>query len=362
MGKSRVTPNSVLTIPRLELSAAVVAVRVSDLLRAELEIQDLKDFFWTDSTVVLGYINNDARRFQVFVANRVQRIKSSTAPEQWAYIASEDNPANHASRGLTVEQLKSSNWLTGPKFLWQRKLPDRDVKVGEIKEDDPELRKAFVCNTKAKEERTMLDRFEKFSDWSRLIRALAILRRKIKEHKGTTQNNKEGTSLEERKEAELVVIKLVQAKVFSKEIKSLEAKKAVAKTKDSQLYKLSLFLAEEGILRVGGRLSQALCFTCGMLHPHVKHPAILPKDGHISTLLIRHFHAKVQHQGRGMTINELRANGWWILGCSSASVYCHQRKCSSIKMRQRNQFYWRSKRVRKSDERHGPRKDQGIWL
>lgn len=100
---------------------------------------------------------------------------------------------------------------------------------------------------------------------------------KYKEYKGTSQNKKGSTSLEERKEAELVVIKLLQAKVFSKEIKSLEAKKAVAKTKDSKLYKLNPLLDEEGVLRVGGRLSHAT------LHPHVKHPAILPKDSHIST-------------------------------------------------------------------------------
>ena len=80
MGKSRVSPTKVTTIPRLELSAAVVAVRTSDMLRRELEIQDLQEFFWTDSTVVLGYLNNDARRFQVFVANRIQRIKKSTKP------------------------------------------------------------------------------------------------------------------------------------------------------------------------------------------------------------------------------------------------------------------------------------------
>ncbi len=86
MGKSRVSPTKVTTIPRLELTAAVVAVQISDMLRNELEIQDLKEFFWTDSTVVLGYINNDARRFHVFVANRIQRIKSSTEPEQWAYV------------------------------------------------------------------------------------------------------------------------------------------------------------------------------------------------------------------------------------------------------------------------------------
>ncbi|XP_053294707.1 uncharacterized protein LOC128455095 [Pleuronectes platessa] len=176
MGKSRVSPTKVTTIPRLELSAAVVAVRTSDMLRNELEIQDLQEYFWTDSTVVLGYINNDARRFQVFVANRIQRIKSSTKPEQWFHVASEDNPADHASRGLTAEQLKTSNWFSGPKFLWQKDLPDRACKVEEVKEDDPELRKALVLSTKARENRSLLDRLEKFSDWSRVVQAVARLK------------------------------------------------------------------------------------------------------------------------------------------------------------------------------------------
>ncbi|KAA0703644.1 hypothetical protein E1301_Tti015510 [Triplophysa tibetana] len=312
MGKSRVSPTKVTTIPRLELSVAVVAVRTSDMLQRELEIQDLQEFFWTDSTVVLGYINNEARRFQVFVANRIQRIKSSTMPEQWAYVASENNPADHASRGLTAEQHKNSNWFTGPKFLWCKELPEREPKVGDIRPDDPELRKVLVCNTKAKEDRSFLDRLQKFSDWSRAVKAVARLKRQVKEYKGVKQRTNAATSLEERKEAELTIIKLVQEEAFSEEIKSLKAKRVVTKTKNSKLYKLSPFLDEEGILRVGGRLSQAT------LHPHVKHPAILPKNCHISVLLIEHFHKRVQHQGRGMTINELRANGWWILGCSSA--------------------------------------------
>ncbi|XP_028267113.1 uncharacterized protein LOC114439388 isoform X2 [Parambassis ranga] len=308
MGKSRVSPTNVMTIPRLELSAAVVAVRVSDLLRNELEIQNLQEFFWTDSTVVLGYINNDARRFQVFVANRVQRIKASTTPEQWSHVTSEENPADHASRGLTAEQLKTSNWFTGPKLFWQRELPVRDSKVGEISENDPVLRKAFVCDTTAREYKSLLDRFQKFSDWSRRVRAVARLKQKIREFKGVMHTD-EGTSLEERKEAELVSIKLAQEQAFSQEIKSLKQKKAVSKT--SNLHKLNPFLDEEGVLRVGGRLRQAV------LHPHVKHPAILPKSSHISALLVKHFHDKVYHQGYGMTLNELRANGWWVLGGSS---------------------------------------------
>lgn len=138
--------------------------------------------------------------------------------------------------------------------------------MGEIKEDDPELCKTFVCNTNAKAERTMLDQFEEFSDWLKLIRALAILIRKIKEYKGNTVIAKGSTSLAERKQAKLVVIKFLQAKVFSREIKILEAKKVVAKTKDSKLYKLSPLL-DEGVLRVGGRLSHAV------LHPYVRHAA-----------------------------------------------------------------------------------------
>ena len=50
----------------------------------------------------------------------------------------------------------------------------------------------------------------------------------------------------------------------------------------------------------------------------VKHPMILPKKCHVSDLVIRHCHEKVGHQGRGMTINEIRANGFWIIGLSSA--------------------------------------------
>lgn len=70
-GKARVAPTKVTTIPRLELSAAVVATRTGDLLKRELELDAICEYYWTDSKVVLGYINNDAQRFHVFVANRI---------------------------------------------------------------------------------------------------------------------------------------------------------------------------------------------------------------------------------------------------------------------------------------------------
>ena len=311
MGKSRVAPTKITTVPRLELSAAVVAVRTSDLLRKELNMEDVQEFFWTDSKVVLGYINNDARRFHVFVANRITRIKESTDPSQWRHVSSEENPADHVSRGLKAKDLIASNWFTGPDFLWREELPSRDVKVGDTAVEDPEVRKTIVHKTVATEI-SLLDRFLKFSSWTTLVKAIARLKRRVKELKGLTPRSNEATSLEERKDAELTIISIVQKATFSEEIKSIQHKKEISKDTTCRLHRLNPFLDDQGILRVGGRLEHA------DLHPHIKHPAILPKTSHISMLLIDHYHQRVEHQGRGITMNELRSNGIWILGCSQA--------------------------------------------
>lgn len=71
MRKARVAPTKVVIIPRLELTAAVVSSAFSSMLKEELELKIDQEYFWTDSEVVLGYFNNEARRFYVFVANRV---------------------------------------------------------------------------------------------------------------------------------------------------------------------------------------------------------------------------------------------------------------------------------------------------
>ena len=102
-GKSRVALVKYVSIPRLELTAANLSVKISKMLRDELDIHISSKVFWTDSQVVLGYINNDSRRFKIFVANRVQFIRDNTNIEQWHYISTHDNPADDASRGLDSE-------------------------------------------------------------------------------------------------------------------------------------------------------------------------------------------------------------------------------------------------------------------
>ena len=134
MGKARVTPLKPVMIPRLELMAALLSVRVSASLREELEYDQITEVFYTDSQVVLGYIKNDARRFHVFVANRVQQIRENSTPDQWKYIETKENPADESSRGLSPQDLvNNSRWLSGPPFLWERELPKRNEEEEEQK-------------------------------------------------------------------------------------------------------------------------------------------------------------------------------------------------------------------------------------
>ena len=311
MGKARVAPLKVITIPRLELTAALVSVKISQLLRFEMR-HDFVEHFWTDSQVVLGYLNNDARRFHVFVANRIQQIKDATKSHQWNYIDTGLNPADCASRGLNAQQLADSTWFKGPKFLWNKDLPPEETLDLQLATDDPEVRKVIV-HAMESTGISMLQRIEKFSSWTKLVIAIAMLAKSLKVR---NQTRDFGTPLleEDRQNAEKIIIKWQQGVSFSEEITCLEQNKRLSNK--HKLYKLDPFVDEEGVLRVGGRL------THSTMQDSIKYPIILPKSSHVTSLMVKHFHGKIQHQGRGMTVNEIRQSGFWIIGCSKVVSSC----------------------------------------
>ena len=122
IGKSRVTTLKFVSVPRLELTAWVLSMKISQQLKQELdiegEISEVEEFFWTDSQVLLNNISNESKRFKIFVANRVQMIRNNTNLSQWNYVRSADNPADSASRGLnTAKEAKTKQWFEVPTFL-----------------------------------------------------------------------------------------------------------------------------------------------------------------------------------------------------------------------------------------------------
>ena len=110
-GKSRVAPVKYVSIPKLKLTAASLLVKVSDMLRRELDIPVASEEFWTDSQVALGYISNEARQFKSFVTNRVQFVREITSNP----ASSQSNLADYASRGLDVKNIeKIHRRFSGP--------------------------------------------------------------------------------------------------------------------------------------------------------------------------------------------------------------------------------------------------------
>ena len=114
MGKLRVTPKKYVTIPHPELVAAVLSVKIAALIRRELDIEWKNETFWTDRKVVLGYINNNTKKFKIFVTNRIQQIHESSNASQWRYVPSKMNPADDPSCGLDGNKnTSSSKWFKG---------------------------------------------------------------------------------------------------------------------------------------------------------------------------------------------------------------------------------------------------------
>ena len=335
MEKSRVTPLKSVTVPRLELAAALVSAKICAFVRKELKYDDIPELFWTDSQVVLGYISNDARRFHTYVANRVQQIRDLTSPKQWKYVDTKENPADDASRGLSAKDLvNNTRWWNGPSFLWNPLYlnDDADIETS-ISPEDPEVRKVTVLASTTRELPTLLERLKYFSDWHRAKNAVALclrylekLKCKSKEEKGNQpdQSKVPPVSVEEMQRAERKVLQTVQREAFPSEIERLKESAAhdrnTGMKKSSSIYRLDPFLDKEGFLRVGGRINQA------DLPYEIKHPVLMPKKGHVTQLIVRHYHQQTSHQGRTRTHADIRAAGIWIVDGSSA-VGHHVSRC-----------------------------------
>ena len=247
MGKARVVPLRPMTIPRLELAAALMSVKIAAFLDQELDYENITHTYWTDSKVVLGYIANEAKRFHVYVANRVQQIREHTSFNQWSYVTSAENPADIASRGLCANELTAnSTWLKGPNFLWKPEVSATIPQGIDIEHDDPELKRGQSFSVSAKcVAASMLERLEYFSDWHRAKRAIALCLRfkRMLQQRCVKRPQRVSTldlsqykpvSVNELQEAEFAIIKIAQADSFHYELHTLKTCKVYGASSDRE--------------------------------------------------------------------------------------------------------------------------------
>ena len=176
MARNRVAPLKQLSIPRLELQAAVLDVRLHCLVKQELTVTVKGTIFWSDSKTVLQYIANESRRFHAFVANQLSEIHDTTDPTPWRHVPGHWNPADDCTRRLRAADLdKGCRWLNGPAFLSEcEEHWPQDTFIGPLRENDEEVKNtkwsghASVTNPSA-----YFPDPEKFSSWTRFRRILA---------------------------------------------------------------------------------------------------------------------------------------------------------------------------------------------
>lgn len=210
---------------------------------------------------------------------------------------------------------KVEAWLRGPTdFLQDSSLeafplisPDGDSEIRPI------VMKTRVADASQPPPR-LSTRFEKFSSWVSLVRALCLLKHVSQSFHSSSDTCKgwhscaQHHSVDSMKATEKFVFEMIQREFYAEEISCLL--KGECLPKSSPIRPLCPYLDEDGLLRVGGRLQEAT----EMLDLPCIHPLILPKSSHVSSLLVWHYHDKVKHQGRHFTEGALRSAGFWIVG------------------------------------------------
>ena len=296
-------------------------MRLDQTIKAELfDWQVSSTYFCSDSTAVIQGIYNCTKRFPVFVANRMAEIERYTEINSWRYVPSKQNPADCLSKGLTtIQLLKSSSWLCGPAFLSKppSQWPPQLAKLVDLSLEfllyERRERVFSVLDATSSEQRLPANALiSAFSSLYRLKRAVGwwrryfvFLRLKVKgKLVGDHHVFRKELAVEEFKQAEMSLLRYTQRQEFS------EAFDPSARSSSKQLLHLNTFI-KEGILRVGGRLSNA---SVGY---DARHPCILPGRSHFAKLVIKQYHQQAGHSSLMHTMSLLKGKYWVLKGLSA---------------------------------------------
>jgi len=312
MAISRVAPvKPQMSIPRLELQAAVLGARVAKAVKEMHNYKIDEIHFWSDSSTVLKWLRSEARKFKPFVAHRISEVEETTQGAAWHWVPGKLNPADLATKDSIPSDLSpESVWFQGPEFIkGSRDEWPKESEEPHLDRDSLELKR----NEDSEEVFTIIPvephmKWGNFSNWQRLINTIAYVKRVFKK-KGFKRAYPRLTVFEKFDAGEQIW-RWVQMESFTEEVQCLMTGKSVPHT--SRLYSLTPFLDSQGLVRMQGRLDRT-----PNLQTETKCPIILDPRHPAVKLLISHYHKTCRHQGQETVLNELRSQ-YWILGARSA--------------------------------------------
>ena len=327
--KSKVAPiKPLMTIPKLELMAALLLARLSVKVLRALNLEKVDIFLFSDSTDVLHWLKEHPSKWPMFVANRCSKIHSYLPEAFWSHVSTKDNPADCVSRGIKPDQLESfSLWWGGGERLNSSPNFNNCIQSNSVH------LVAFNCHTNTKKIIPKCEHWDlvaKYSDLQKLLRVTSYILRfidrllikcGIKNKRVVNCNSKlfktewfqvsyqlccfKTPSVSELIRARLVWVFVVQNSHFCKDIELLKMDKD-EKLNNSNLNSVNPYL-QDNLLRVGGRVQASL------LDPDEKHPIILPFKCKLSNLVIKFCHEKKLHAGIRLTYSTVRQEFWIVI-------------------------------------------------
>uniref|UniRef100_A0A7E4ZZU5 Integrase catalytic domain-containing protein n=1 Tax=Panagrellus redivivus TaxID=6233 RepID=A0A7E4ZZU5_PANRE len=279
--KSRLAPlKPVLTIPRLELTAAALAASTIPFLLQALPFSIDKTSIFTDSTTVLHWTKKEPESDR-FVTNRIKKLREVNA--EYRYVPTKQNPADIASRGCSPSDLmKSDLWWKGPRFLHDD--PATWPQIPATSSDTPIASIASQATVIVQHKSDPTIDPSTFSSWLKLLRVTMKIA-DFRKNAAKSINKDTGSNLTSRKMAENWIIRQIQQQIT---------------LTDKRINELALFKDANGIWRQHSRLQQA-----SELSDETKNPILL---GHTTEteLLILDIHRRLGHASESMILAELR--------------------------------------------------------
>ena len=335
MSKAKVTPLKTISVPRLELMAAIVGLRIAETVGQTLGLPQEKWIFWSDSLDVLYWVRGHSRQFKPFVSNRVGKIQSKVDPAQWRYTPSKVNPADKLRMGMTADFLvRDQTWWNGPKYLSQPEGMWPTMSLPSARSDDIERKQKYratflastekeICLPELKLKGTRLDP-ERFSEWFKFLCVLAYVVRFI-QNSSKMAKVQGPLTVDEINDAEVMVLRQAQQESYCEE--SSRARRGEALPSSSKILPISPSLGSDGLLRGNSRLRLAVHIAW-----EARHPIILPRRHQVTKLIVERLHKDSNHSGNNQVLALLSARFWlpgaWeeIRDCERACMVCRRRR------------------------------------